>query len=263
MDIAQIEQAALAAWPALQEHNGQTGLLRFAAGVSRRANSMNPRIGQRVCADALQTETEAFFWPKKLPAIVRVMAEGFDRAADLAGLDQSLANSGYHLEGHTSLMLRALTPASSQLTGSALACSEVNLEQWLFTWYALAGKDRSDFLTHQAMLNRIDGEARFLVLQTTQSEALASGFAVLLEGLVGIFGIATHRDYLRQGCASTLLETLLHWAQQKGARYAYLQVEADNSPACNLYLKLGFREFYNYWYRVKPVPGDTPWREVR
>jgi ribosomal protein S18 acetylase RimI-like enzyme len=54
------------------------------------------------------------------------------------------------------------------------------------------------------------------------------------------------------------MQQLMGWAGKKGAEAAYLQVVANNAPALGFYKKLGFREIYQYWYRVKPsgsVPG--------
>ena len=41
----------------------------------------------------------------------------------------------------------------------------------------------------------------------------------------------------------------LKWARLRGAREAWLQVEADNGPATALYRSIGFREAYRYHYR--------------
>jgi ribosomal protein S18 acetylase RimI-like enzyme len=41
----------------------------------------------------------------------------------------------------------------------------------------------------------------------------------------------------------------LKWARLRGAREAWLQVEADNEPALGLYRSIGFSEIYRYHYR--------------
>ncbi|MEX2468315.1 MAG: hypothetical protein WD396_01030 [Pseudohongiellaceae bacterium] len=73
MDIEQLEEAARDAWPALQEYQGSTGVMRFAAGVSRRANSMTPVRAREFCPESLMREAEDFYGAFRLPAIVRVL----------------------------------------------------------------------------------------------------------------------------------------------------------------------------------------------
>jgi ribosomal protein S18 acetylase RimI-like enzyme len=48
-----------------------------------------------------------------------------------------------------------------------------------------------------------------------------------------------------------VLSTLLAHAEQSGARRAYLQVEAANLGAVELYRRAGFSEAYRYGYWVR------------
>ena len=54
-----------------------------------------------------------------------------------------------------------------------------------------------------------------------------------------------------KGRARRLISDLLGWAMLQGASHAYLQVMKNNDTAIRLYEGLGFREQYEYWYRVK------------
>ena len=74
----------------------------------------------------------------------------------------------------------------------------------------------------------------------------------MLQGdYVGIFDIVTTPPLRGRGLGRDLVLHLLSWAQAQGARRSYLQVTLSNTPAPRLYGGLGFREAYQYWYRVK------------
>ena len=91
-----------------------------------------------------------------------------------------------------------------------------------------------------------------LFVHESDDKPLASAICVHDGDLAGLFEIATDADERRQGHARRLVQSALKWARQRGARYAWLQVEADNPPALGLYRSLGFDEIYRYHYRQPP-----------
>lgn len=82
-------------------------------------------------------------------------------------------------------------------------------------------------------------------------EVAACGLGVRQDRFLGIFDLVVNPRQRRQGCGKAVVEALLAWGKEEGARTAYLQVTAENEPALKLYAGLGFREEYPYWYRVR------------
>lgn len=101
------------------------------------------------------------------------------------------------------------------------------------------------------MMTRIIPQKCFASL-TVSGQWIGCGLGVLQDGFVGIFDLVIARDHRRQGYGDRLMQALLGWGKTNGAHTAYLQVMLDNAPALRLYDRLGFREQYQYWYRVKP-----------
>ena len=92
--------------------------------------------------------------------------------------------------------------------------------------------------------------ARYVgVLLKRGSEVVACGQMALEDDLVGLYDIHTAPAYRRHGLGYAICEHLLHQAAELGARVAYLQVDADNQAARQLYRQLDFADGYAYHYR--------------
>ncbi|WP_299052275.1 GNAT family N-acetyltransferase [uncultured Nocardioides sp.] len=71
---------------------------------------------------------------------------------------------------------------------------------------------------------------------------------------LGLYGIETDPDHRRRGLALQVVSGLLARGAERGARSAYLQVHATNTPALALYERLGFVTHHAYRYLVPPTP---------
>lgn len=66
--------------------------------------------------------------------------------------------------------------------------------------------------------------------------------------LTGLLQLAVSESHRGQGVGFELSYAALRWARLRGAKMAWLQVQADNGAALSLYRKLGFQEAYRYCY---------------
>lgn len=246
--IQAIELASRRAWPALEEQETGSGVLRFAEGVSRRSNSLSPATQQAIDATRLMAASEQFYWQRGLPSIVRVVAPGTSLCVSSYLLDTALTAAGYESQAPTAVLLMPLT---KQTTVSVRqSTTSLAPRRWLQAFYEINDSGSEDFAVRLKILQAIADPACLLVAEK-QGCIAATAMAVLSESLLGIYGVASAPAWRRQGLARNLIRQLLAWGSGQGARYAYLQVEKDNHAALALYAGMGFEEFYSYWYRVK------------
>jgi ribosomal protein S18 acetylase RimI-like enzyme len=81
------------------------------------------------------------------------------------------------------------------------------------------------------------------------------GLGVLEDHFLGIFDIVVDKAYRNTGVGYHIVDNILRWGKKMGADTAYLQVLNNNIAAIRLYEKMGFRECYQYWYRMKKYPS--------
>jgi N-acetylglutamate synthase len=244
MDIRHIEERSLNALPALQTLAYDGWLLRFANGYTRRANSVNALYPGTLPLDEKIAHCEESYRARGL-AVVFKMTD----AVIPSTLDAALEQRGYEWQAGT--IVQMLTLMGSNFTADADVQSETHFTNtWFQAFSQLNGLHTDAAATLKQMLAHIQPRTCFATY-IHEGQAVATGLAVLERGCVGLFDIVTDVEHRRKGYSTRLVSHLLAWARDNGAQQAYLQVVAENAPALWMYNKLGFKETYHYWYRVK------------
>jgi ribosomal protein S18 acetylase RimI-like enzyme len=240
-----VEELTLNAWPSLQTVLDDGWLLRFADRYTRRANSVNPIYPSIEPLPAKVARCEAAYDRRGLDTVFKLTT-----ASEPAGLDAFLAERGYRREAETSVQLADLDALPSEPDG-AVAIAETLPAGWLEAQCRCGGASTRHLATMARLLGAIAPATAFASL-SLEGEVVAVGLAVAERGYVGLFDIAAAPAARGRGFGERTVRGLLGWGRERGARTAHLAVMSDNAPALRLYARIGFREVYRYWYRVRP-----------
>jgi ribosomal protein S18 acetylase RimI-like enzyme len=244
MKPSRIEEISLNAWPALQQILLDGWILRFSRGFTKRANSVNPLYRSTMELPLKVAICEELYRVRGLRPTFRLTP--FSSPPEL---DAFLAVRGYDILHPTLVLQRNLGEEAIAVGGTAKLRHE-NLDDWLALFCQLQKASPDKHGTHRAILANIPGDKCLASLVETAGRSVACGLGVLEGDAVGLFDLITDPAERRKGHGTLLVANILRWAQERGARYAYLQVMEANKPAQKLYAKFGFQETYRYWYRV-------------
>ena len=220
-------------------------LLRFSPGKAKRARSINAVYPSRLALPDKVAHCERVYGERGLPAIYRISMH-----TEPPQLDALLEGLGYEPFSPTEVQATAVDPGR-------LAGPEVENPR-LEEWFDMVGDLRGSPIAHRgAHLGRLAalplGMRCAAVLEA--GVPVATGLAIVEDGHVGLFDVATREGKHRRGFARTIVAALLRWGWEQGARQSYLQVDEGNAPAIALYRGFGFAPVYRYWYRGRP--GDA------
>jgi GNAT superfamily N-acetyltransferase len=166
------------------------------------------------------------------------------------GLDLELERAGMRREDDTRVMVR------TDLAGlDAAERRRTRIEPLGHHAFAeLVGRFRqSPLAQRQAHAQRLqDSPVPFqgYALLDNEGTAVACGQVATEAELVGLYDVYTLEAHRGHGLATVLCAHLLALARQAGATRAYLQVEANNVAARQVYARLGFTDAYAYHYRT-------------
>ncbi|MBX9711127.1 MAG: GNAT family N-acetyltransferase [Xanthobacteraceae bacterium] len=236
------ERAFLKAWPALSTNTRNGWQARFANGLSRRANSVNPLIANAALDDADIRFFADAYRAQNLPLIVRVPT-----LLD-ARVDDALARSGFTQEGECCVLHGMLDAVTTQ-PDPAIEIIETLSCEWLDAVHAAQGRASEQRAVYEALINAIALPAGFVMLRV-RGEPVALAYGAIDGDLLCVESVVTAAFRRGKGHAKRLMAALLHWAKAKGAATACLQVEMSNAPALALYRRIGLGgELYRYHYR--------------
>jgi GNAT superfamily N-acetyltransferase len=242
-----VEETCFNAFPSLQQVLFGDWLMRFSAGLSRRANSVNPLRSDCDGVAAAITAGEALYRSHGLPTIFRVPS-----IVDPA-LDRELAARGYTSEGESCVLYGAMDQVAAA-ADSAVRLLRSPEAEWLTAMAALQGHSPADSATYRRIVGAIAIPVRFALL-AIDGEAAALAFGAIHDGVLFYESVVTNPLHRRQGLARRVIASLAAWAHDSAAEGASLQVEAGNTPARALYAGFGMNEIYRYHYRREPPRG--------
>ena len=240
--IQLIEEISLNAWPSLQTLLVDGWVLRFANGYTKRANSINPLYASANHVEEKIQFCEEVYRRNDLPVVFKMTP-----AAHPENLDEMLADRGYEVDSPTSVQTMELRDADSPPDEKLDATLT---DEWLAAFCRMSGISDERKPTLRQMLTSIVPQKCFAAIFQTD-QIITCGLGVRQGNHIGFYDIVTDKSFRNQGYGKRLLRSLLTWGRQNGARNAYLQVMLNNAPALRLYSQLGFKEIYQYWYRIK------------
>ena len=238
-----IEEISLNAWPALQQELYDGWILRFSKGYTKRANSVNPLYPSTLDLEEKVAYCEKFYTDRRLKPVFKLTP-----FCSPPNLDQFLEQRGYRVLDQTLVMVLDLEGIDIQ-TGPESGILSKGIDEWMEIFYQVNTPSSANQEVHKEILEAISTE-RYLVAIQQDGAHTACGLGVLEGEYVGLFDLVTNPEERRKGYGTQILLAILDWARHLGARYSYLQVVKQNFPARKLYKKIGFKELYQYWYRV-------------
>ena len=235
-DVRALEEVGYGIWVAPDVEELAGWRLRYADGLTNRANSVFPNAAGSVPLDERIDRAERWYAERGAGAGFQVT-----EASLPVGLVDTLARRGYAV---------AAGPVSVQTAGLPALEADARVELAAEPgddWLALWGESRGarDAGVARALLTGGAGRTAF-----AQIPGLAVGRAVAIAEWLGITSMLTVPAARRQGLGRAVLATLVAWGRAAGARRGYLQT--DNPVAIALYASVGFAERYTYRHLRRP-----------
>jgi N-acetylglutamate synthase len=209
--------------------------LRFAYGVTGRANSVWPNGDGALPLEAKLDSVEAWYAARGFPARYQLTAAA--RPPDLA---EALAARGYRQAGAPAMV--EVAPLVARPAGEAELAEELD-DGWIGLWARTREFDRLDVA--RALLTGSPGRTAF-----ARVGDLAIGRAVALDGWLGVTSMVTVPAARRRGHGRAILSALVAWGCSVGCTRGLLQVDTTNTAARALYAQFGFRPSHEYRYLV-------------
>ncbi len=244
MKIHMIEEISLNQWQPLQTLLYDGWVLRFANGYTKRANSINPIYDSKDDPNEKIRQCERIYSSQGLSTIFKITP-----FVQPPSLDEMLEKRGYSLIDPASVQVVDLNQIRSPTIYTVKIERHVNAE-WVENFCVLNQVSASHRKTLYQMLDNRMLSKGFITLFDNH-RVVACGLGIIERKFIGLFDVVTGVEYRNKGFGEQMLLNLLQWGKENGADYSWLAVMLNNKPALRLYGKIGFKEIYKYWYRVK------------
>ena len=248
--VRRFEAAGFRAWPATSVQYDGTWAVRLSGGhPAKRLNSINP----------LDPIDDANLTERVARAARRFAAYGRPltfRMSPLAApaIQAHLDAKGWSRFSESLVMRATLSPAMVSEAMHQIPLKDMG--RFISAAISIRSLDPALRPGLSEIVSSIQPEAGLFVLEEGR-QPVSTAICVHDEDLAGLFEVATEASRRGRGYGRRVLLSALKWAQARGARTAWLQVDADNESAIGLYRSIGFAEVYRYHYRQPPHQDES------
>lgn len=243
--VETFERAGLEAWPGIDVKWDGSWVRRASGGYTKRANSTQC-FDPDDFEDADLRVISACSWMvlRKIKPVFRITPLSSPE------LNATLDEAGWASIDESHLLAMELGEHEPDAQAALLPVLD---QKFLAVAQTLQGYDAAAMTGMKNLLAVFKVPAVGVVL-TRDGEAVASSIMAVADGVVITGNVVTHPERRRQGLAAAMMRSGLAWARREGARFAALNVQADNAGAKALYASLGYSHQYDYHYRI---PGAS------
>ena len=246
-EIAEFELLTSHYWPAREIVSYKGWVIQWNDGITWRANSVLPNEwdGTVEVERVVDYVIEMYKEKNTLPAFKMTSV------SQPRGLDELLEKKGFVKRMVTHVQTVAIQELSCLDPHQPVDLFEVNSES-LNVLMHQSEREREEIEGRKGIINRIEG-AKNIARVMMHGRIAGVGLGVVQKSLLGFFSIRTIPEFRRRGAAWSVSCALAKWGEDIGASRAFLQVEAENKAALNLYKAMGFETLYTYWYRILEI----------
>ena len=243
-----LERVMVEGWPPLERAVLGDWILRAGAGFSGRANSVLPLGNPGVPLSAAVDRCESWYDERGLRRQFALFGPaGF--AVDDDPLGSELLGRGYEPFNHTLVLTAAtatLPPEAPHRTLRPVRFESTVSPSWWDARNAWKGRPGVAAADAQAMMTGSQEQ----LFASLEMDGVIIGIArvAFARAWAGVFALHVATEHRRSGVAGQLMAAIADASRARGIRSMYLQVAQANSPARNLYERLGFSVHHEYRY---------------
>ena len=236
---AEMQHIANAGWPARETEPLGDWLLRAHGGITGRANSVMAVGDPGQDIPAALRRVQEWYDERGLPPLLQL-----PEADPVNGELEQLGWEQQHVTIVQTAPIQSTLDLLPPRPDLRIDVDRTPSSDWLAVMHDL---DPDDPAGHVAILTG-PAEVGFATIRV-DGTPVAIGRVSIEGAWAGVTSVDVVESRRRQGLGGAVMSGLLTWAQERGARAAYLQVRALNEPALALYRSLGFVTHHPYCYR--------------
>jgi len=242
--IKKIEELMINMWPLSDQKKFDGWTLNLSMNHTFKANAIFPlNIGMIGINEKIQ-KCENYYKERRFDFSFRITP--FSRPDFL---DKILELKGYKKTNLTNVLILDLLSIDVKKNNEYILKHD-NTDDWLQVHQDIAKYSKAQKNIYKNFHKNIKKpKCMFSIKKSDKS--ISCGLGILRKDLFGIFDIKTNTQFQKKGFGSSLIQAMLFWAKNNGARCAQVSVDYDNEIAHALYSKLGFQKLYHYWFRIQ------------